>query len=173
VEEAPIDPYGGRSWFTPVLLGILALVLLSALGLGIWLILRATDDETPPTAPATPAATVSAPPTVTTAPPASASPSPPPPTTPSAAETPPAPAPVAVAPVRGMTRSAATATLEGQGLVVSVVQQPDPAAPAGTAIGTDPPAGSRMPPGSRITLFIAAAPQTSPLPRPSATPSTG
>lgn len=159
LEEEPLaDPYGGRSWFTPVLLGILALVLLTALGVGIWLITRATgDDLLPAEQPSVPAVTATPPP-VSTAPPSTAPPS----ETPSAPETTARPATVVVPTVRGMTRAAATAALQSAGLVVAVVQQTDPNAPAGTAIGTDPAAGSDVDQGSRVTLFVAAAPPRTP-----------
>jgi hypothetical protein len=159
-EETPAaDPYGGRSWLMPVGVGMLALMLLAVLGVGIWLIVRSTGkDATPTDAPTAPQVTASAPPTS-----AAATPSPTPTPSPSAAPST-APATVLVANVRGMTRTAATATLRSQGLVVSgvVQQQADASVPVGTVIATDPPAGSEVNAGTSVGLIVASAPRTTP-----------
>src|SRR4051812_33546832 len=43
VEEEE-DPYHGRSWLTPVIVAMVALVLIAALSVGVWLIYRATEN---------------------------------------------------------------------------------------------------------------------------------
>src|SRR5260370_236820 len=57
--EPEEDPSGGRSWFTPVIVGGVGLVLLFAIGIGLWLISRNPDGAAPPQASAT--ATAAAP----------------------------------------------------------------------------------------------------------------
>jgi len=153
-EPAAEDPYGGRSWFTPILVGGLVLVLLAVLGTGVWLIYRATRSNSGPT----PAGGTSA-----SAPP-SATPSPTPaPTTatrsPSAAPTTSSvPAGVPVPNVVGSNVATATATLTGAGFKVSVVRKPDDSVAPGTVLSTDPPPETVVPAGTQVTLVVASAP---------------
>src|SRR4051812_41989452 len=42
------DPYGGRSWFTPVIVSVVAFLLIAAVGVGVYLIYRhGKSDVTP------------------------------------------------------------------------------------------------------------------------------
>jgi hypothetical protein len=154
-DETPEDPYGGRSWFTPVIVGIVALVLAAGLGTGIWLIYRATRDNTP-TADVSPSAEVSS------APASSAPPSSPPPS-PSASPSPsPSPEGTPIPTLRGQTERSATDTLAGLGLNVTVQRRSDPTVEPGRVIDTNPPAGTTVAPGSTVILIVASTPSPSP-----------
>jgi len=148
------DPYGGRSWFTPVIVGIVALVLAAGLGVGVWLIYQATKHNPPEAGPSeavTSAAATTAP--ASSAPPSpSASPSPPPTT----------PAGVPIPALRGETEQSASAALTTLGLTVIVQRRSDPSVEPGRVIDTDPPAGTAVPAGSTVTLIVASAPSPSP-----------
>jgi hypothetical protein len=148
------DPYGGRSWFTPVIVGIVALVLAAGLGVGVYLIYEATRNNPPETGPSgavtSAAATTAAP----SSPPPSASPSP----SPSVST----PGWVPIPAVRGETEQSARDTLTTLGLTVVVQRRVDPSVEPGRVIDTDPPAGAAVPAGSTVTLFVASAPPPSP-----------
>lgn len=144
-EEAPPS----RSWWLPILIGLLVLVLVGLIGLGLWLALRASNPV--PTPSATPSAVPTAPsPTPSPSPTASPSPS---------AATIPMPA------VTNLSVSDALPILQGQGLVPKVVTQVNDTVPAGTVIATDPAAGVPVAVGSSVTVHVATA---SPSPSPSA-----
>src|SRR6266511_4397403 len=51
--EEVTDPYGGRSWFTPIILSAVALLLIAMLVIGLVLIYRATRPSTGPEPPVT------------------------------------------------------------------------------------------------------------------------
>jgi serine/threonine-protein kinase len=154
-EGAPTeDPYGGRSWFTPVIVGMVALVLAAGLGVGIYLIYNATRNNPPETGPS--AAVTSA--AATTAPPSSAPASP----SPSPSPSPSAPAGVPIPALRGETERSATDALTTLGLTVVVQRRSDPSVEPGRVIGTDPPAGTAVADGSTVTLIVASAPAPSP-----------
>lgn len=144
------DPYGGRSWFTPVIVGMVALALAAALAFGVWLIYRATSKGEVAVEP-------SASPAVSSAKPA---PSPTPSRSPSAS---PSPVPTVAAEVtipslRNDTEQAATARLRQLGLTVVVQRRSDPTVEPGRVIDTNPGAGSSVPAGSTITLIVASGP---------------
>jgi hypothetical protein len=141
----------------PVLLGLLALALFALLGVGLWLITRADDS-----APQTPAVTAPAPATQSF----QTSPAPSPSATSQLTRS--APVQVVVPPLVGTDGSTAQSTLEDLGLAVRLTSRADPSAPPGTVIETDPPAGSIVRKGSRITVVIASAPSS-----PSAPPTSG
>jgi hypothetical protein len=144
-ERAP-----SRFWWTPVLIGILVLVLVGLIGLGLWLALRGSTPAPTPTG------TPSAVPTT-----ASPTPSPTPTPSPSASV-----ATVPVPPLANVAVSDALPILQGQGLVPKVVTEVNDSVPAGTVIGTDPPAGTQVPVGSTVTVHVATA-SPSPSPSPS------
>ncbi|MFJ6196856.1 PASTA domain-containing protein [Micromonospora sp. NPDC092111] len=158
----PAEWYGeeqrGRRWWTPILLGVLALLLFGLLGTGLWLALRAADsppDETPPPtvapttggAPTTGAPTTAAP---TTGPPSS------PPTTGAAAQIP-------VPPLVGLSRATAQTLLGRLGLSYRVATR-ESDQPPGTVLATDPGTGELVSPGDEVTLVVAAAASPSPTP---------
>ncbi|MEV0939046.1 PASTA domain-containing protein [Micromonospora wenchangensis] len=150
----------GRRWWTPILLGVLGLVLLGLVGVGVWLALRAVDSPSdgtptpPPTAvPTTGAAPTTAPPTT---PPTTRPPTTPPTTAPSTG-----PAAIAVPPLVGLSQETAEALLGRLGLS-SRVQTRESDRPPGTVLSTDPEAGQRVLPGDEVTLVVAAEPSASP-----------
>lgn len=160
VEEE--DPYQGRSWLTPVIVGLVAVVLVAALSVGLWLIYRATENgqnapaETP-SAPATSAA--EAPPVPSSAPPAtSAAPSSAAPVTTRAAP----PAAVVIPPLRGDSLSEATVKLQVLGLNVRVERTADDSLPPGEVLSSRPGEGQTVAPGDTVTLVVAAAASPAP-----------
>ncbi|MEU1752197.1 PASTA domain-containing protein [Micromonospora matsumotoense] len=166
----PAEWYGeeqrDRRWWTPILLGVLALLLLGLVGVGIWLALRAADspsDGTPtppptvvPTATPTSAPTTAAP---TTGPPTT------PPTTPSTT----GPAGIAVPPLVGLSQETAENLLGRLGLS-SRVQTRESDRPPGTVLATDPEQGELVTPGDEVTLVVAAEATASPTGSGTATP---
>jgi len=165
VEEE--DPYHGRSWFAPVVISVVALVLVAALSVGVWLIYRATaNGENAPVGEATaPSATSSsAVPLPSTAPTTEAEPSSPSSEAPPSSAAPPA-APVAIPPLRGDTLAEATVKLQVLGLNVTVERKADGSLPPGEVLSTRPGEGEMVTPGDTVTLIVA----TAPLPAPSST----
>ncbi|SCG60922.1 PASTA domain-containing protein [Micromonospora coxensis] len=155
----PAEWYGEEQrpghWWMPILLGILALLLLGALGAGIWLALRAADerdeDPTPPPLP------TSAP--ATTAAPTSTAPSTEPPSTPPTT----AAARVPMPPLEGQSRATAERILDRIGLSYRVETRESEEQAPGTVIETDPEAGEPVRPGEdEVTLVVATAPSPSP-----------
>jgi hypothetical protein len=143
-----VDPYAGRSWFTPIILGVVALLLVVALTAGVLLIYRATHNGNPaagPSASPTPIATSEEAPSPVAS---SASPSA------SASESLPFPMPNVV----GSPAATAQAQLSGMGLVVTLTNRPDAKATPGTVLETQPPAGVLVAPGSPVVLVVAVAP---------------
>jgi len=147
----------------PILLGIVALVLISLLGLGFWW-LRAIRD---PVGPAAPSPSPSVTPTATR--PEAPLPNAPRPTTVAPSPTPnPAVSTVSVPTLAGLPEAAARAELDGLGLVYRLRYR-DSNQPAGTIVETDPPAGTEVATGTEITLVIAASrgePTTEPTEKP-------
>jgi hypothetical protein len=153
VEE---DPYGGRSWFTPVIVGVVVMVLVAALGFGVYLIYKSTTSDV--TAGQSPSVTASSAPAPSSAPPAtSAAPSPTPPATTEAA-----PTGIAVPILRGQRQKSATDALDELGLNWSVRPQVDPTVEPGRVIGTDPDAGTFVDAGSTVTVIVSVEASPSP-----------
>ncbi|TDB70688.1 PASTA domain-containing protein, partial [Micromonospora sp. KC723] len=148
------EEQGGTRWWTPILLGILALLLLGALGAGIWLALRATDERDD--APAPPPAPTRAP--VTTAAPTSAAPTSAPASTPPATDAVQVPMP----PLVGLPRATAERILDRLDLPYRVETRESADRVPGTVIETDPEAGALVSPGEEVTLVVAAATSPSP-----------
>ncbi|WP_229399009.1 PASTA domain-containing protein [Micromonospora okii] len=147
-EEQP-----GRRWWTPIALGVVALLLLGLLGGGLWLATSADDggpEETPPARPTTAPATTGASTTgATEAPPSTAPPSTAPPST--------EPVEVPMPPLVGLPRATAERVLDRLGVDHRVETRVSDR-PAGTVVETDPEAGEPVPPGEVVTLVVAAAP---------------
>ncbi|MFV2083961.1 PASTA domain-containing protein [Micromonospora sp. LOL_021] len=142
---------GGRPWWLPILIGVLALLLVALVGLVIWWA-STLDDSTDPGGP-TPTAAPTA--TVPTAQPETEQPEPteeqPEPTEEQTTE-----APVVVVPtLTGLPLADARAELDERDLVYRLEQRGSDQ-PAGTVLETDPPAGTEVPPGTEILLVIAA-----------------
>ncbi len=142
-EQAP------RIWWTPILIGLAILVLLGLVGLGLWLAVRGST-PVPGPSPTPGVSTTSAAPT--TAPPTTAAS---PPTV-----------LVPVPPLANVPADQAVDILRTQGLTANVVTRVSDSLPAGTVIDTNPPAGTKVPVGSVVTLFVAAPPATSAPPTP-------
>ncbi|WP_433054347.1 PASTA domain-containing protein [Dactylosporangium sp. CS-033363] len=151
VEEE--DPYQGRSWLMPVVVGIVALVLAGAIAVGLYLIYRATaDGKNVPGG----IESSSASPVTTSAAPSEA----PPPSAPPSSEAPPSeqPGPVAIPPLRGDSLAEATVKLQGLGLNVQVERTPDDSLPPGEVLSSRPGEGATVLPGETITLYVAVEP---------------
>jgi hypothetical protein len=137
----------GRSWWTPVLLGLAGVVLFGILMAGLWLIFIAGDNGSPgQTATSAPPLPSSAPPS--SQPRSSAPPSSQPPTTAAAA---------AVPPVLGLSEAEARQRLTDAGLRVEVSRRTDPSAPPGTVIDVDPGQGAAVAPNSVVHIVVARA----------------
>jgi hypothetical protein len=150
-EWVPAEPRG--TWWMPIAIGILALILLGLLGLGLWLALRGNA----------PAPLPSNSPTLA---PTSAAPSPS--STPSPTVSPtPSPATVAIPNfLVGLSPQDAKNQLTALGLVPDETDRVD-VARAGTVIDTQPAPGTVVPVGSTVTLIVAVAPAS---PSPSMSP---
>jgi hypothetical protein len=142
------EQQGSRVWWTPIVIGLAVLVLLGLVGLGLWLAVRGS----------TPAPGPSPTPGVSTT---SATPSSAPPT-----NTSPPAVLVPVPPLANVPADQAADILRTQGLVAKLVNRVSDSLPAGTVIDTDPPAGTQVPVGSAVTLFVATPPATSASPTP-------
>jgi hypothetical protein len=171
-QESYDDPYEGRSWFRPVLIGGLVVLLVAGLSVGLWLIYRATENgQNAPGEVSAPVTTV-APPPSSQAPPSSVPPSS---EAPSSSPPPPSSAPpaaVAIPPLRGNSLADATVKLQVLGLNVQVQRVPDESLPAGEVLATQPGEGTSVAPGSTVIVFVAAPREPSPSPtKPSPSPS--
>lgn len=155
------DEQRGRRWWTPILLGVLALLLLGLVGVGIWLALRAADSPSDgtPTPPPTAVPTTGAAPT--TAAPTTAAPTTVPPTTPPTAAPTTGPAGIPVPPLVGLSQETAETLLGRLGLS-SRVQTRESDRPPGTVLATDPDRGELVSPGDEVTLVVAAEASASP-----------
>ncbi|MEV0154103.1 PASTA domain-containing protein [Micromonospora sp. NPDC050686] len=153
---------GGRRWWTPILVGILALLLLALIGAGVWLLLRgqqAGPERSP--APLPTAAPTTAAPTAT-------APSTRPASTPPSTATSSATDRILVPPMVGLPQETAERLLDRIGLEHRTrTRESD--RPPGTVLETDPEAGERVPADSEVTLVVAE-----PRPQPATTaPTTG
>jgi hypothetical protein len=146
-EQEWVPPVQPRTWWTPILIGLVIVVLLGLISLGLALAMHGSGP-----APAS------------TGGPTSAVPSSPAPTTVTSS------APVALVPVPALANIAisdALPILQGVGLTPKVVNEVNRELPPGTVIRTDPPAGTQVRLGSTVTVVVATAPAT-PSPPPSA-----
>jgi hypothetical protein len=140
-----------RTWWAPVVIVVAMVVLLGLIGLGLWLAVKGQPSPVPSPSVAPSSAASSASPTPSPTPTASATPT------------------VTLVPVpvlRGATVNDAQQALQAQGLNSTVVNRVSDQ-PAGTVIDTDPPAGTRVPAGTEVTLFVATPPPSSANPEPS------
>jgi PASTA domain len=154
-------------WWMPILVGILVLVLLAALGWGIYLIVQNVGKNNSPA----PAVTTSASPapstavTTRTTPPSTAAttPSPTPSTT-----TNPTRASVTIPALRGLSVADAKSALLEAGISATRVVYRPSSADEGTVFDSDPKEGQEVPPDTTVTLIVAAPS----LPATTAAPST-
>jgi hypothetical protein len=152
---APVEPESGRAWWSPILIGIVVLLLVAALGVGIWLIMQSVsaDEQTPPAVtPTKVAATTTRPSSA----PTSAAPSTTPPTSAPAEST-----DVPIPALQGLSSADARQALDRVGLTYRLKFVASDA-PSGTVIDSDPPEGREVPADSQVTLIIAAARSSAP-----------
>ena len=164
-DPATEEPRG--KWWTPIVVGIVVLILLGVLGWGVWLIVQSTSDDTDEPAPAV---------TTTAAAPATTEPAAPPPsveptTAPPTSAPPSSPSDVTVPALKGLSTDEARAALNRMGLNYRL-RFVTSDAPSGTVIDSDPPEGRQVPADTVIALVIAAEPTASATPTPSRTPTT-
>jgi cytoskeletal protein RodZ len=144
-------------WWMPILVGIIVLVLLAALGWGIYLIVQnaGKNDNSPG-----PAVTTTAPPAPTTAATTqTTAPSSAPTTTtptPTQSTTDPTDDAVSIPALRGLTVADAKAALSRVGInSTRVIYRPSTGQPD-TVIDSDPEEGQEVPPDTTVTLVVAA-----------------
>ncbi|AGL13552.1 PASTA domain-containing protein [Actinoplanes sp. N902-109] len=171
---SPEEPRG--RWWTPILVGILALVLLALLGWGIYLILQShgNDGENSPAPAVTSAAVPSPEPTATTTTPKTEAPSTPPTTVPTTTTTTAAapPSDVTIPALRGLSLDEARTALNRKNLNYRLRYVPSTDAPPGTIIGSDPAEGQQVPGDTIINLIIASEPTATATTPPPATGTT-
>jgi PASTA domain-containing protein len=153
--EPPSEPRG--KWWMPIVIGIVGLVLLALLGWGLWLIARAqgASNNAPALTTTGPAPAATNKPTTTAT---SAAP------TTEQATTAPTPSEVTIPALRGRSQEEAREALSRRGLSSRLRFVSSTDAPPGTVIDSDPAEGQEVPPGTVVTLVIAAEPTTSPSP---------
>ncbi|HEX2773134.1 MAG TPA: PASTA domain-containing protein [Micromonosporaceae bacterium] len=144
-EWGPGEEPPSRTWWLPILIGIVALLLLAVLGYGLWLIANSRDGEVP----VTPSPSPSAAPTPTVQTPTSAAP-----TTESPSPSPTTPESVAVPPVVNLPQPMAETLLEQFGLRYRIEYR-ESNRPAGTVLDSDPEPGAEVAPGTEVTLIVA------------------
>jgi hypothetical protein len=164
---APDEPT--RKWWLPIMWGVIALVLILALGGGIYAATRTGDADPEPT----PAATAGVPTAAKTsaAPsddPTSDAPSKPPTT----AASPTKAAEVEVPRMTGYTLPEAQQELAALDLPFALVYQTTDDFDPDTVIDTDPPGGAVVPKGTKVTITVARAPRTTAPAAPTGTPTT-
>jgi hypothetical protein len=153
------DPYHGRSWLRPVIIGIVVLVLLAMLVVGVWLLLKRTPTVAPgPVGSASPSAAV----TSTSRAPSPTRATSAPPTT--AAATSAAAAMVPVPDVVGAPAAEARRTLTGAGLTVREQRRTVVTEEPGTVLEITPAAGTSVPVGSEVVIVVATRPPRSSAP---------
>jgi PASTA domain-containing protein len=138
-------------WWMPIVVGIVVLILLAALGWGIYLIVQNSGDETPATTPTTTAATTvptSAAATTPSSEPTTTTPS----TTPQTTE--PTQTEVLVPALKGLALDDARDALNQTGLRYRVLYR-DSTSPPGTVIDSDPAEGQEVPPDTRVTIVVS------------------
>ena len=155
----PADEPRGR-WWTPIAVGIVALLLLALLGWGIYLIVQSTSDDATPGVTASPAPPAT---TAATTAPTSTPPSTEPATTQPTTSAPATPSDITVPALKGLSSDEARAALDRKGLNYRL-RYVTSDSPAGTVIDSDPAEGQQVPADTVITLIIAAGPTTSPTP---------
>jgi hypothetical protein len=161
------EPQG--KWWTPIVVGIVVLVLLALLGWGVWLIVQASqkgDNGSP--APATTSAAAPEQTGPTTTPPTTQT------TTTPATTEPTGPKEVTVPALKGLSSAEARQALDRTGLAYRLRFVTSADAPAGTVIDSDPAEGQQVPSDTTVTLIIAAAPSSpaTPTTTPTTTPPT-
>ncbi|KXK61813.1 hypothetical protein AWW66_11550 [Micromonospora rosaria] len=162
------DEPTGRRWWTPILLGLVALALLGLVGAGLWLASQPTGD----TGPESPTAAPTLAPTTGTRTPATPGRTPattPPTTTPATTAPTTGSATVPVPPLVGLAQGTAETILDRLGVRYRLTYRSAPDRP-GTVIETDPAAGTPVPAGQEVTLVISEGPASAPTTAPTSGP---
>jgi hypothetical protein len=158
VTDWPVQPGPERNdrWWMPIVVGIIVLILLAALGWGIYLIVQNSAKNNSPA----PAVTTSAPPAPTTAAttattepttePSTTEPSPTPSTTEPTTDA------VEIPALRGLSVADAKAALRGVGITSTHVIYRASDGEPDTVIDSDPEEGQEVPPDTRVTLVVSA-----------------
>lgn len=147
--DEPREPRA--KWWTPIVIGIVSLVLLGALGWGVYLI--ATNSEAPSDSPSLPPISAPTVQTPRTSAPA-ARPTTTPPTTQPTTTEPTGPTEITVPALLGLSQEEAEQALSRRGLKSRAIFRPSDN-PAGTVIDSDPAEGQEVPPDTQVTLVIA------------------
>lgn len=154
-------------WWMPIVIGIVTLVLLGALGWGIYLIVQNSgSDQAPAPAPASAAVPQPAVTTGTAAPttePTTTAPTTTTATTPTTDST----AAIKIPALKGRSLAEAQSALGSVGLSYRLIYRSVGDAAPDTVIDSDPLEGQEVPPDTRVTLVIAARPQSTPPSSPS------
>jgi PASTA domain-containing protein len=162
-EPAPEETRG--KWWTPIVVGIVTLILLAVLGWGVWLIVQSTSDDTEDPTPAVTTSAAAPAPTKPAAVPPSVAPTTAAPTTTAPSSS---PSDITVPALKGLSTDEARAALNRMGLSYRLRFVPSDA-PSGTVIDSDPPEGQKVPADTVIALVIAAERTTSATPEPTPT----
>ena len=153
----PVEEPRGR-WWTPIVVGIVALILLGLLAWGIYLIMQSTDDEdgggTPTPAPTATASAAAPRTTEPTTEPTTTEPT----TTQPETTAPTSPADITIPALRGLSLDEARSALNRSGLNYRLRYVRSTEAPPGTVIDSDPPEGRQIPGDTIVNLIIAAEP---------------
>jgi PASTA domain len=159
---AGASPVQRDRWWMPIVLGIVVLILLAALGWGVYVIVQNSGEPGSPGPAPTATLAPSTEPTATTASetaPATESTTTPPAPEPSITE--PVQAEVTVPALRGLALADAQAALTRTGLRSRLIFR-DSDAPPNTVIDSDPAEGQEVPPNTVVTLVVAKAATTTP-----------
>jgi hypothetical protein len=148
---APVIREPRDRWWMPILVGIIALLLLTALGFGIYLIVQNSGGDGSPAPVASTAATPARTATATTAPTTAPTTEP----TPEPSTTEPTATEVRIPALVGLSLPEAQAALARTGLRSYKLIYRDNDAPPGTVIGSDPAEGQEVPPDTTVTLVVA------------------
>ncbi|HET9518642.1 MAG TPA: PASTA domain-containing protein [Actinoplanes sp.] len=141
-----------RLWWSPILIGVLALLLVALLGTGIWLIYGSAGDDA---VPVQPSAVAPATRVVTTAAPSVTR------TTERPTTAPPTTADVVIPALKGLPAKQAQRALDRVGLAYRLKFLPSDA-PPGTVVDSDPAEGREVPADTEVTLFLAVPQSATP-----------
>ncbi|MFI5936072.1 PASTA domain-containing protein [Actinoplanes sp. NPDC051494] len=150
------EPEPSGKWWTPILVGILAMVLLGLLGWGVYLIVQSTKDENGDSP--LPVVSAAITPSPVQTPSVEASVSVAPATTEPSSAPVSSPSDIAIPALRGLSLDEARTALNRKGLNYRLRYVASTDAPPDTVIGSDPIEGQQVPGDTIINLIIASTP---------------